>query len=164
MKKLLLGLTFLTALTACPAPTASGTGSANLRFSNAAAGYNGSTVTLSSATTLAGVMMIAGTGTGVGERSLSAFLPLNSREAGTTYVIKDVAGAGVLYQEGNDPSTGAKLWSVTGGSIRVVVKSGRTLTFELINVTLGKKAGDITPSAGTVTVNGTMTGESITPL
>ena len=161
MKKLLLGFTLLSALTACPTTTG-GTGSANLTFSGAG-GYNGSTATLSSSsTTLAGVIMIAGTGTGANERSLSAFLPRESREAGTTYVIKDINGVGVLYQEGN--GSDGKLWAVTGGSIRVAVKSGKTLTFELINVTLGKKMGDTTPSAGTVTVNGTMTGESITPL
>ena len=162
MKKLLLGIALLAALTACPTTTG-GTGSANLTFTNAAGGYNGSTATLSSSsTTLAGVIMIADTGTGANLRSLSAFLPRESREAGTTYVIKDINGVGVLYQEGN--SKDGKLWAVTGGSIRVAVKSGKTLTFELINVTLGKKMGDTTPSAGTVTVNGTMTGESITPL
>ncbi len=163
MKKLLLGLALLSALTACPTGgTPSTTGSASLTFTNSAGGYNGSTTTLSSGTTLAGVMMIASSGSGANERSVSAFLPTNSREAGMTYVINDTPNSGVLYNEG-DPSTG-KLWTVLSGSIRVVTKSGKTLTFELINVTLGKKANNTSPSVGTVTVNGTMTGESITPL
>ena len=163
MKKLLLGLALLSALTACPTGgTPSTTGSANLTFTNAAGGYNGSSATLSSGTTLAGVMMIADTGSGANKRSVSAFLPTNSREAGVTYVLNDTPNSGVLYNEG-DSSTG-KLWTVTGGSIKVLVKSGKTLTFELINVTLGKKANNTSPAVGTVTINGTMTGESITPL
>jgi hypothetical protein len=166
MKKLLLGLTLLTALTACPTPIRGGgdTGSANLTFTNPTGGYNGSTATLSSTTALAGVIMEAGTGTGASKRTLQAFLPLDSREAGVTYVIKDIFKAGVNYLEGNDPSTGQKLWTVTGGSIRVVAKSGRTLTFELINVTLSNNGTNISPAVGTITVNGTMTGESLTPL
>ena len=163
MKKLLLGLALLSALTACPTGgTPSTTGSANLTFTNAAGGYNGSSATLSSGTTLAGVMMIADTGSGANKRSVSAFLPTNSREAGVNYVINDTPNSGVLYNEG-DPSTG-KLWTVLSGSIRVVTKSGKTLTFELINVTMGKKANNTSPAVGTVTINGTMTGESITPL
>ncbi len=161
MKKLLLGLTLLATLTACPGG-GGGTGSATLNFTNAANGYNGSAAILSGTTTLAGVIMGVSVGSGTSKRALEAFLPTNSREEGVTYDLNTVNGAGVIYSEG-DSSTG-KIWTSTGGSIRVVRKSGKTLTFELINVTLGKKASNTTASAGTITVNGTISGESITPL
>ncbi len=163
MEKLLIGLVLTLVLAACNGSgNPSGSGSTNLVFSNPTGSYNGSTTTLTGNTTLVGILMISDQGSGANKRNLVTFLPLNSRVAGTTYPITTTTGAGVTYNEG-DPSTG-KAWSASGGSIRVAVKSGRTLTFELIDVVLSKRSADTSPSAGTITVNGTISGESVTPL
>lgn len=162
MKNIILGLVLIASLAACGGTSGNPTSNANLTFSSATGGYNGSLETITSEVTVAGIFVTTTQGSGATKRVFSAFLPLNSRVEGVTYDIKATNSAGVNYTEGN-VSTG-KLWVVTGGSIKVVRKSGKTLIFEMIGVTLGKFVGDTGPSVGSVTVNGTIGGESVTPL
>jgi hypothetical protein len=161
MKKVILGLVLTASLAACGG-TPSPTSNANLTFSSATGGYNGSLEPITSNVTVVNLIVTTTQGSGASKRVFGVSLPQNSRDEGVTYVIKNVTNASLNYSEG-DSST-AKIWSVTGGSIKVVRKSGKTLIFELIGVTLGKLAGDSGPSLGSVTVNGTIGGESVTPL
>ncbi len=162
MNKLILGLILITSLAACGGTSGNTTSNANLTFSSATGGYNGSLEPITSNVTVAGVIVTTAQGSGTSKRVFGVSLPINSRDEGVTYVIKNVTNASLNYSEG-DPSTG-KIWSVTGGSIKVIRKSGRTLIFELIAVTLGTPTGNTSGSTGSVTVNGTIGGESITPL
>jgi hypothetical protein len=161
MKKLLFGIMLITSLAACGGTSGNPT-NANLTFSSATGGYNGSLEPITSNVTVVNLLVTTTQGSGASKRVFGVSLPQNSRDEGVTYVIKNVTNASLTYSEG-DSSTG-KIWSVTGGSIKVVRKSGKTLIFELIGVTLGKLAADTGPSLGSVTVNGTIGGESITPL
>jgi hypothetical protein len=161
MKKIILGLVLIATLAACGG-TAGNTTNANLIFSSATGGYNGSLEPITSNVTVAGIIVTTTQGSGANKRVFGVTMPQNSRDEGVTYVIKNVTNASLTYSEG-DVSTG-KLWVVTGGSIKVVRKSGKTLIFELIGITLGKLPADTGPSVGSVTVNGTIGGESITPL
>jgi hypothetical protein len=162
MKKFILGLVLIASLAACGGGGGTPTTNANLTFSNATGGYNGSLEPITSNVTVVNLIVTTTQGSGAGKRVFGVSLPQNSRDEGVTYVIKNVTNASLNYSEGD--SSPAKIWSVTGGSIKVVRKSGKTLIFELIGVTLGKLAGDTGPSLGSVTVNGTIGGESITPL
>ena len=163
MKTFLFGLVLMTTLASCGGTTGGATKSANIVFSSSAGGYNGGTTNLTTTDiTIVGIIVTSSQGTGAAQRRLTAFLPLNSRVEGTTYSIAATIDAGVMYTEG-DPSTG-KLWTASGGSIKVLVKSGKTLSYQLIDVTLTKTASNTSPSVGAVTINGTITGESITPL
>ena len=162
MKKLIFGLILIASLVACGGTSGNPNSNANLTFSSATGGYNGSLEPITSNVTVANLIVTTTQGSGASKRVFGVSLPQNSREEGVTYVIKNVVNSSLTYSEG-DPSTG-KIWVVTGGSIKVVRKSGRTLIFELIGVTLGKPTTDTSPSTGSVTVNGTIGGESITPL
>jgi hypothetical protein len=161
MKKVILGLVLIASLSACGGGSAPTT-NANLTFSSATGGYNGSVEPITSKVTVVNVLVSTYQGTGASKRGLIVSLPQNSRDEGVSYDIKNVVNSSLIYTEG-DPSTG-KTWVVTGGSVKVVRKSGRTLIFELIGVTLGKSPIDTSPSVGSVTVNGTIGGESVTPL
>ena len=162
MKKLVFGLILSASLAACGGTSGNPNSNANLTFSSATGGYNGSLEPITSNVTVVNLIVTTTQGSGASKRVFGVSLPQNSREEGVTYVIKNVVNSSLTYSEG-DPSTG-KIWVVTGGSIKVVRKSGRTLIFELIGVTLGKPTNDTGPSTGSVTVNGTIGGESITPL
>jgi hypothetical protein len=161
MQKIILGLLFMVSLAACGG-TVNPSSNANLTFSSATGGYNGSLEPITSKVTVVNVLVSTYQGSGASKRGLIVSLPANSRDEGVSYDIKNVVNSSLVYTEG-DPSTG-KTWVVTGGSVKVVRKSGRTLIFELINVTLGKSQIDTSPSVGSVTVNGTIGGESVTPL
>jgi hypothetical protein len=161
MKKFMFGLILIASLSACGGTT-NPSSNANLTFSSATGGYNGSLEPITSNVTVVGIIVTTTQGSGAAKRVFGVSLPQNSRDEGVTYVIKNVTNASLTYSEG-DVSTG-KIWSVTGGSIKVVKKSGKTLIFELIGVTLGKLPADTGPSVGSVTVNGTIGGESLTPL
>jgi hypothetical protein len=161
MKKLLFGIMLSVSLAACGS-TSGNTTNANLTFSSATGGYNGSLEPITSKVTVVNVLVTTVQGSGAAKRVFEVSLPQNSRVEGVTYDIKNVVNSSLIYTEG-DPSTG-KTWVVTGGSVKVVRKSGRTLIFELMNVTLGKSQIDTSPSVGSVTVNGTIGGESVTPL
>ncbi len=162
MKLFVLGLV-ITALTACGGTSGGGTKSANIVFSSAAGGYNGNSTTIATTdVTIAGIIVGASQGTGAEARRVTVFLPLDSRVEGVTYPITTTTNAGANYNEG-DPSTG-KSWSTSSGSIKVLTKSGKTLSYQLIDVTLVKTASNSSPSVGAVTINGIITGQSITPL
>ncbi len=122
MKKIILGLVLIATLAACGG-TPGNTTNANLIFSSATGGYNGSLEPITSNVTVAGIIVTTTQGSGAGKRVFGVSLPQNSRDEGVTYVIKNVTNASLTYSEG-DSSTG-KIWSFTGGSIKVVRKSGK---------------------------------------